>query len=84
MSGVIPPLHNTPLWRGAQLRHRHNFTFTFAFTLLNNVWCLKYFSFSCILTGSSEFSPWDCLSKRQTLFVLAYIHWINPARYGSV
>jgi hypothetical protein len=30
MSGVIPPLPNTPSWYGAQFkkRHRNNFTFT--------------------------------------------------------
>jgi hypothetical protein len=27
MSGAIPPLPNTPSWRGAQLKHRENFTF---------------------------------------------------------
>jgi hypothetical protein len=26
MSGAIPPLPNTPSWRGAQLKHRDNFT----------------------------------------------------------
>jgi hypothetical protein len=29
MSRAIPPLPNTPSWRGAQLKHRDNFTFTF-------------------------------------------------------
>jgi len=29
MSGAVPPLPNTPLWRGAQLKHRDNFAFTF-------------------------------------------------------
>jgi hypothetical protein len=29
MSEAIPPLPNTPSWRGAQLKHRDNFTFTF-------------------------------------------------------
>jgi len=30
MRAAIPPLPNTPSWRGAQLkRHRNNFTFTF-------------------------------------------------------
>jgi hypothetical protein len=32
MSGAIPPLTNTPSWRGAQLKHRDNFIFTFTFT----------------------------------------------------
>jgi hypothetical protein len=32
MSGAIPPLPNTPPWRGAQLKHRDNFTFTFIFS----------------------------------------------------
>jgi hypothetical protein len=27
MSGTIPPLPNTPSWRGAPLKHRNNFTF---------------------------------------------------------
>jgi len=27
MRGVIPPLPNTPSWRGAELKHRDNFTF---------------------------------------------------------
>jgi hypothetical protein len=26
--GAIPPLPNTPSWRGAYLKHRDNFTFT--------------------------------------------------------
>jgi hypothetical protein len=26
MRGVIPPLPNTPSWRGAQLKYRDNFT----------------------------------------------------------
>jgi len=29
MGGAVPPLLNTPSWRGAQLQHRENFTFTF-------------------------------------------------------
>jgi hypothetical protein len=29
MRGAIPPLPNTPSWRGAQFRYRDNFTFTF-------------------------------------------------------
>jgi hypothetical protein len=39
MSGTIPQLPNTPLWRGAQLKHRDNFTFTFTFysTLLTEL-----------------------------------------------
>jgi hypothetical protein len=28
MRGAIPPLPNTPSWRGAQLKHRGSFTFT--------------------------------------------------------
>jgi hypothetical protein len=33
MSGAVPPLPNTPSWRGAQLKHRDrdNFTFTFIY-----------------------------------------------------
>jgi hypothetical protein len=27
MGGVVPPLPNTPSWRGAQWEHRDNFTF---------------------------------------------------------
>jgi hypothetical protein len=29
MSGDIPPLPNTPSWRGAQLKDRDSFSFTF-------------------------------------------------------
>jgi hypothetical protein len=29
MSGAVPPLSNTPLWRGGRLKHRDNFTYTF-------------------------------------------------------
>jgi hypothetical protein len=29
MGGAIPPLPNTPSWRGAWLKDRQNFTFTF-------------------------------------------------------
>jgi hypothetical protein len=32
MCGAIPPLPNTPSWRGAELEHRDNFTFTFTDT----------------------------------------------------
>jgi hypothetical protein len=28
MRGAIPPLPNTPSWRGAQLKQRDSFTFT--------------------------------------------------------
>jgi hypothetical protein len=28
MSGAIPPLLNTPSWRGAQLKHRDNLSVT--------------------------------------------------------
>jgi hypothetical protein len=31
MRGAIPPLPNTPSWRGALLKHRDKFTFTFTF-----------------------------------------------------
>jgi hypothetical protein len=31
MSRTIPPLPNTPSWRGAQLKHRDKFTFYFTF-----------------------------------------------------
>jgi hypothetical protein len=34
MIGAIPPLPNTPSWRGAQLKDRDNFTFTFASSLV--------------------------------------------------
>jgi len=38
MRAAIPPLPNTSLWRGAQLKHRDNFTFNFAknYTIQNN------------------------------------------------
>jgi hypothetical protein len=29
MRGAIPPVPNTSLWRGAQVKHRDNSTFTF-------------------------------------------------------
>jgi hypothetical protein len=37
MSGAIPPLPNTPSWRGAQLKdkHRDNFTCTFTYKKQN-------------------------------------------------
>jgi hypothetical protein len=34
MSGVIPPLPNTPPWRGAELKHRDNFTFYLFMSIL--------------------------------------------------
>jgi hypothetical protein len=34
MSRTIPPLPNTPPWRGAQLKHKDNFNFTF-------YWCVE-------------------------------------------
>jgi hypothetical protein len=35
MSGAIPPLPNTPPWRGAKLKHRDTFTFTFHILICN-------------------------------------------------
>jgi len=32
MRGDIPPLPNTPSWRGAQLKRRDNFTFKMFYT----------------------------------------------------
>jgi hypothetical protein len=37
MSGAIPPLPNTPPWRGAQLKHRDNFTYIFTFYTYNDI-----------------------------------------------
>jgi hypothetical protein len=43
MSGAMPPLHNTPEWRGAQLKHRDNFTFTFLpYRSCNVPYCVNY------------------------------------------
>jgi hypothetical protein len=36
MHGTIPPLPNTPAWRGAELKHRDNFTITFLLYILNS------------------------------------------------
>jgi hypothetical protein len=33
MHGAIPPLPNTPSWRGAQLKHRDNFTYAHVYLL---------------------------------------------------
>jgi hypothetical protein len=33
----IPPLPNTPPWRGAQLKHRDNFTFILGIGCLKNI-----------------------------------------------
>jgi len=32
MHGVLPPLPNTPSWRGAKLKHRDKFTLLYLFT----------------------------------------------------
>jgi hypothetical protein len=37
MSGAIPPLPNTPSWRGAQLKHRDLFTFYLLMKSAQNV-----------------------------------------------
>jgi hypothetical protein len=37
MSGAIPPLPNTPSWRGAQLKHRDSFTFTSTSRVMKNI-----------------------------------------------
>jgi hypothetical protein len=31
MGGAVPPLHNTPSWRGAQREYRDNFTLLIIF-----------------------------------------------------
>jgi hypothetical protein len=45
MGRAIPPLANTPSWRGAQLKHRVNFTFTIKYlmdflALTGNMCCM--------------------------------------------
>jgi hypothetical protein len=40
MSGAIPPLPNTPSWRGAYLKHRDNFTFTFTMRPLHSLFII--------------------------------------------
>jgi len=51
MSGAIPPLPNTPSWRGAQLkkRHRENLTFTFTVGILLELILPTCFNFFCFL-----------------------------------
>jgi hypothetical protein len=33
MSAAVPPLPNTPSWRGAQLKHRDNFTYNLGYSV---------------------------------------------------
>jgi len=37
MIEAIPPLPNTPSWRGADLKHRDNFTFSFYLKIRDHV-----------------------------------------------
>jgi hypothetical protein len=43
MRGTIPPLPNTPLWRGAQLKHRDNFTLPLQFLHLCHIFQKSYY-----------------------------------------
>jgi hypothetical protein len=49
MNGAIPPLPNTPSWRGAQLKHRDNFTLTLPF----NINCYPH---ACLLRDIEVFT----------------------------
>jgi hypothetical protein len=45
---AVPPLPNTPSWRGAQLKHRDNFTFTqIGKQIFLQVLCYVYKETSC-------------------------------------
>jgi hypothetical protein len=59
MSGAVPPLPNTPSWRGAQLNKKHRDNFTFTSTL-------KYF---WNLLGA-----WTCVSEHERQKVKLYLH----------
>jgi hypothetical protein len=48
--GAIPPLPNTPLWRGAQLKHRDNFNFYVLKTENNEEKFSIQFEFFCDVT----------------------------------
>jgi hypothetical protein len=69
MSGIIPPLPNTPPWPGAQLNHKDNFTFTF--TVWYSVEYVETFSFSiynenlCCEIKSKKLLPWKISSRRE-------------------
>jgi len=61
--GVIPPLLNTPSWRGAQLKERHNFIFTsLHFTRKK---CLEIFrSPYCILISEMPYNSASTVDYR--------------------
>jgi len=52
MSGAIPPLPDTPSWRGAQLKHSGNFSFTF----INRNWTL--IEAPVLVNGEEKFHSW--------------------------
>jgi hypothetical protein len=65
MRGAIPPLPNTPPWRGAQLKHR-DFTFTFTPPCCS---CLKRFS-EVVHVSERIVGPWNVLSLSLLSFVI--------------
>jgi hypothetical protein len=62
MGGAIPPLSNTPSWRGAQLKHRDNFTFTFTLTTTTII---------IIIIKNNH----DCLSTRSKILLMLNKLW---------
>jgi len=47
MNGAIPPLPNTPSWRGAQLKHRDNFMCSDLVDMIDHIKRITLFKIIC-------------------------------------
>jgi hypothetical protein len=73
MSGAIPPLPNTPSWRGTQLKRRDSFTFLIVVVcnadlvldfvrVVNNPKCLGMRTCGCVYNAFTlRCGPDDCI-----------------------
>jgi hypothetical protein len=67
MRGAIPPLPNTPSWRGAQLKHRDNFTLPIGF----DAHLLQIKTNYC--EGKQTIQISHCMEQILPLYLLTYL-----------
>jgi hypothetical protein len=82
MSGAIPPLPNTPSWRGAHLKHGEDFTFTLplqiSFTETSahaNIW-IRLLQFKICFGFKEEWSGMQSFQRRSLLCNIAVLVFI--------
>jgi hypothetical protein len=72
MRGAIPPLPNTPSWRGAQFKHRDNFTLL----LLYSVWHIFIFVLGFLIKAKENITAKTYLGTEVMIhaFLISALH----------